>query len=86
MGTKLLFYRHDLFNAWGFTGRAFVLDPEYLDKWTFMSWSRNEYNLKELFISNADAVTMEEFSCWTLSFPDAHARVGIPEYVEEAAA
>jgi hypothetical protein len=85
MGTKLLFYRHDLFNHWGFNGRAFVLDPEYLDKWTFRNWERTEYNLKELFVSNSDAVVMEEFSCWTLQFPDAHARVGIPEYVEEDA-
>lgn len=40
------------------------------------------YNLKELFISNSDAVVMQEFSCWTLGFPDAHARLSIPEYVE----
>jgi hypothetical protein len=86
MGTKLLFYRQDLFNSWGFNGRAFVLDPEYLDKWTFRNWERREYDLKELFISNSDAVVMEEFSCWTLQFPDAHARVAIPEYEEEKAA
>ena len=83
MGTKLLFYRHDLFNAWGFSGRAFCLDPEYLDKWVFQNWERNEYDLKKLFISNSNAVTMQEFSCWTLGFPDAHARITIPEYVEK---
>lgn len=66
MGTKLLFYRHDLFNAWGFNGRGFSLDPEYLDKWVFQNWERSTYNLKELFISNSDAVVMQEFSCWTL--------------------
>jgi hypothetical protein len=82
MGTKLLFYRHDLFNAWGFSGKGFSLDPEYLDKWTFGNWERKEYDLKELFISNSDAVVMEEFSCWTLGFPDAHARITIPEYQE----
>lgn len=82
MGTKLMFYRHDLFNAWGFNGRAFVLDPEYLDKWVFQNWERNEYDLKKLFISNSNAVTMQEFSCWTLAFPDAHARVSIPDEPE----
>lgn len=85
MGTKLMFYRHDLFNAWGFNGRGFSLDPEYLDKWVFQNWERNEYDLKKLFISNSNAVTMQEFSCWTLGFPDAHARIGMPEYVAEAA-
>lgn len=83
MGTKLLFYRHDLFNAWGFNGRAFCLDPEYLDKWVFQDWARHEYDLKALFISNGNAVTMEEFSCWTLSFPSAHARISIPEAEEK---
>ncbi|TDA89193.1 hypothetical protein E1J02_17790 [Phocaeicola dorei] len=75
MGTKLLFYRHDLFNAWGFNGRGFSLDPEYLDKWVFQNWERSTYNLKELFISNSDAVVMQEFSCWTLGFPCPRASV-----------
>lgn len=81
MGTKLMFYRHDLFNAWGLNGKAFCLDPEYLDKWVFQNWERKEYDLNKLFIRNADAVTMQEFSCWTLGFPDAHARITMPEYV-----
>lgn len=83
MGTKLLFYRHDLFNAWGFNGRAFCLDPEYLDKWVFQNWAREEYDLKKLLVSNANAVIMEEMSCWTLGFPDAHARIAVPAYIKE---
>lgn len=79
MGTTLMFYRYDLFNQWGFSKIAFVLDPNYLDKWVFSDWSRTEYNLKDLFIRNANAVTMEEFSCWTLSYPNAHARVAAPD-------
>lgn len=82
MGTTLMFYRHDLFNEWGFEGRAFALDAEYLDKWVFMDWSRQEYDLQKLYIRNSNAVTMQEFSCWTLSFPDAHARIGMPEKTE----
>lgn len=79
MGTKLLIYRHDLFNAWGMEGRGFVLDPNYMDKWVFQNWKRQEFDLRELFISNGGAVTMEEFSCWTLQFPNAHARVKIAD-------
>lgn len=86
MGTTLMFYRHDLFNEWGFTGRAFALDAEYLDKWVFMDWSRQEYDLKKLYVRNSNAVTMEEFSCWTLSFPDAHARIARPAYVPKEVA
>jgi hypothetical protein len=83
MGTKLMFYRHGLFNDWGFTGRGFSLDAEYLDKWVFQNWTRETYDLHKLFVSNSKAVTMSEFSCWTLQFPDAHARLAIPEYVAE---
>lgn len=75
MGTKLLVYRHDLFNAYGMSGCGYILDPNYIDKWVFQNWQRKEFNLRDLFISNGDAVTMEEFSCWTLQFPNAHARV-----------
>lgn len=86
MGTTLMFYRHDLFNEWGFEGRAFSLDAEYLDKWVFMDWSREEYDLKKLYLRNANSVVMEEFSCWTLSFPDAHARIAMPAYEEKLVA
>lgn len=80
MGTKILLYRHDAFNYMGMSGCAFLLDPRYLEKWIFGNWSRQEYDLKELFIRNSNAVVMEEFSCWTLYFPNAHARVTRPEF------
>ena len=80
MGTKILIYRHDAFNYMGMSGCAFLLDPRYLEKWVFGDWSRKEYDLKDLFIRNSNAVVMEEFSCWTLYFPNAHARVSRPEF------
>lgn len=80
MGTKILIYRHDAFNYMGMSGCAFLLDPRYLEKWVFGEWARQEYDLKKLFIRNANAVVMEEFSCWTLYYPNAHARVFRPEF------
>ena len=80
MGTKVMIYRHDAFNYMGMSGCAFLLDPRYLEKWTFGDWSRQEYDLKKLFIRNSNAVVMEEFSCWTLYFPAAHARVFRPDF------
>lgn len=82
MGTKILIYRHDAFNYMGMSGCAFLLDPRYLEKWVFGEWARKEYNLKDLFIRNSEAVVMEEFSCWTLYFPNAHARVFRPDFDE----
>ena len=83
MGTKILIYRHDAFNYMDMSGCAFLLDPRYLEKWVFGDWQRKEYNLKDLFIRNSNAVVMEEFSCWTLYFPNAHARVHRPDFDEE---
>lgn len=83
MGTKIMIYRHDAFNYMGMSGCAFMLDPRYLEKWIFGNWSRQEYDLKKLFIRNSNAVVMEEFSCWTLYFPNAHARVFRPEFDPE---
>ena len=80
MGTKILIYRHDAFNSWGMDGRAFLLDARYLDKYVFGVWSRNEFNAKDLLIRNTAGVVMEEYSCWVLTFPDAHARVARPVF------
>lgn len=80
MGTKILIYRHDAFNSWGMDGRAFCLDARYLDKYVFGTWNRNEFNAKDLLIRNTAGVVMEEYSCWVLTFPDAHARVARPVF------
>ena len=80
MGTKILIYRHDAFNYMKMDGMGFCLDPRYLEKWVFMDWDRNDYDLRNLFIRNSDAVVMTEYSAWTLQFPNAHARVSRPDF------
>lgn len=80
MGTKILIYRHDAFNYMKMDGMGFCLDPRYLEKWMFEDWDRQDYDLKNLFIRNSNAVVMTEYSGWTLQFPNAHARVSRPEF------
>ena len=83
MGTKILIYRHDAFNNWGMDGRAFCLDARYLDKYVFGTWTRHEFNARDLLIRNTAGVVMEEYSCWVLTFPDAHARVSRPTFTAD---
>ena len=64
-------------------GRAFCLDTRYLDKYVFGVWSRNEFNAKDLLIRNTAGVVMEEYSCWVLTFPNAHARVSRPQFTKD---
>lgn len=80
MGTKILIYRHDAFNYMKMDGMGFCLDPRYLEKWVFGDWDRKEYDLRNLFVRNSDAVVMTEYSAWTLQFPNAHARVSRPAF------
>lgn len=75
LGTTLLVYRHDMFDLYGLSTQALLLDLEHLGKWEFKALVREEIDLRALAQSNSEAVTYEEMSCWTLAYPDAHARV-----------
>lgn len=66
---------HELFDLNDMSDQAFVLDPDFLTKMTFMSWSRNILDLKKAGIRNSNAVVLEEISCVYLTNPLAHCRV-----------
>lgn len=72
---KLLAIHHELMNENGMTDQAFVIDPEYLRKKTFLTWSRKEYDMEKLAKRDTKAVVMKEASCVYLVYPNAHARV-----------
>lgn len=70
---------HDeVFDDCGMSDYAFILDPEYLDKWNHVAFSRFELDLKKAGIRNTDAVVLSEACCLTLRYPGAHMRI-VPE-------
>ncbi len=72
---KLLVMHHELMNENGMSDQMFVIDPEYLRKKTFLTWSRKEYDMEKLAKRDTKAVVMKEASCVYLVYPNAHARV-----------
>ena len=72
---KLLVMHHELMNENEKSDELFVIDPEYLRKKTFMTWSRKEYDMEKLAKRDTKAVVMKEASCCYLVYPNAHARV-----------
>lgn len=72
---EILTIHHELFNQCGMSDCGFVLDPEYLTKKTFLSFTRNVLDLKKAGLRNTDAAVLQEISCIYLRYPKAHARV-----------
>ena len=76
---KLLAMHHELLNENGMSDCAFVIDPEYLRKKTFLTWVRKTYDMERLAKRDTKAVVMKEASCCYLVYPNAHARVRLGE-------
>ena len=70
---------HDLFNEHGMSDCGFALDPEYLSKKTYISWSRNVLDLKKAGIRRTDAVVIQEVACLYLRYAKAHARMKLAQ-------
>ena len=72
---EILAMHHELFDLNDMSDCAFSLDPEYLSKRTFMSWTRNILDLKTAGVRNSEAVVIQEVSCIYLRYAKAHARL-----------
>ena len=72
---KLLVMHHELMNENEKSDEIFIIDPEYLRKKTFQTWSRKEYDMAKLAKRDTQAGVMKEASCCYLVYPNAHARV-----------
>lgn len=72
---EVLVIHHELFDQNGMSDCGLVLDPQFLTKRTFVSWSRNILDLKSAGIRNTDAIVLQEISCVYLRYAKAHARL-----------
>lgn len=76
---KLLVMHHELMDKNEKSDEIFVVDPEYLRKKHFQTWSRKEYDMAKLAKRDTQAVVMKEASCCYLTYPNAHAIVKLGE-------
>ena len=72
---RLFVLYSEVFDECGMSDCAFILDPEYLSKWSHVPFGRQELDLKGAGVRNTDAVVLTEASCLTLRYPAAHMRI-----------
>ncbi len=65
----------EVFDDAGMSEYGFIFDPEYLTKWSHVSFDRQTLDLKTAGIRNTDAVVLTEASCLTLRYPGCHMRI-----------
>lgn len=72
---EILTMHHELLDQFGMDDCAIAIDPEYLSKYTHVSFGRNILDLKTAGVRATDAVVFQEVSCLYLRYPNAHARM-----------
>lgn len=69
---SLLLVHHELLDQYGWSGKAIVIDPQYLKKWQISNFERKEYDGKELAIMNGNFTVFREVCGVAVYNPDAH--------------
>lgn len=70
---ETLLLQHDLLDMYGFEEKAIVIDPQYLDKWSFKSLTRDVLDLKKAGTYDGDVAVLTEISGPALRYPGCHA-------------
>ncbi|MDE6353107.1 MAG: DUF5309 domain-containing protein [Muribaculaceae bacterium] len=65
----------EVFDLCGHSDDAFILDPEYITKYTHIPFQAETLNLRNSGQRNTDAIVLTEASCLVLRYHDAHMRV-----------
>ena len=65
----------EIFDQCGHADDAFVLDPEYLTKYSHVPFHTERLDLRSSGLRNTEAVVLTEASCLVLRYPNAHMRV-----------
>lgn len=76
---SLLLVHHELLDQYGWSGKAIVIDPQYLKKWQISNFERKEYDGKELAIMNGNFTVFREVCGVAVYNPDAHCTLAFTE-------
>lgn len=72
---RLYVVHSEVFDQCGHSKDAFILDPDYLTKYTHVPFRAESLDLRRSGQRNTDAVVLTEASCLVLRHPTAHMRV-----------
>lgn len=65
----------EIFDQCGHAEDAFVLDPEYLTKYSHVPFRTERLDLRSSGLRNTEAVVITEASCLVLRYPNSHMRI-----------
>lgn len=65
----------EVFDKCGHRGDGFVIDPDYITKYTHIPFNKERIDLRRAGDRNTDAVVLTEASCVVLRHPDVHMRL-----------
>ncbi len=65
----------EIFDQCGHSEDAFVLDPEYLTKYSHVPFRTERLDLRSSGLRNTEAVIITEASCLVLRYPNSHMRI-----------
>lgn len=65
----------EVFDQCGHVNDGFVLDPDYITKYTHIPFNAEALDLRKSGTRNTDAVVLTEASCLVLRYPKSHLRI-----------
>lgn len=74
---EVLVMHHEMFDLHGMADQGICIDPVYITKRKFITWTRNILDLKKAGVRNTEACVLQEVSCVYLRYPKAHARMAL---------
>lgn len=76
---EILTMHHEAFDTIGLSDSGLVIDPELLQKATYVGWNRSVLDLKSAGVRRTDAVVLQEVSALYLRHPKSHARIKLAQ-------
>ncbi len=72
---RLYLIHSEIFDQCGHSKDAFILDPDYISKYTHIPFHAEKLDLRSAGTRNTDAVVLTEASCLVLRHPKAHMKI-----------
>ena len=76
---NLLLMQLDLFDEYGFEDKAVVLDPDFVDKYSFVPFGKFDLDLKKSGEFDGDVTVFSEICGYALRYPSCHRIIELVE-------
>lgn len=74
---SLMVMQHDMLDLYGYSDKAIILDPDFIDKWTWMPMTSLELDTRKSGEYDGDVKVWTEISGFATRYPSCHAIVSL---------